>query len=65
MFVFLCLLSQVTVSMLEIYSEQVRDLLNPVKQKGGLKVGENPGKGFVGKCKGPFINTVPACHKYR
>lgn len=38
---------QVTFSMLEIYNEQVRDLLNPKSNvKGGLKVREKPGKGF-------------------
>ncbi|XP_033639651.1 kinesin-like protein KIF28P [Asterias rubens] len=39
---------QVFVSMLEIYNEQVRDLLNPTsfKVKGGLKVREHPQKGF-------------------
>lgn len=41
---------QVTFSMLEIYNEQVRDLLNPKSNvKGGLKVREKPGKGFYGK----------------
>ena len=40
---------QVTFSMLEIYNEQVRDLLNPKSNvKGGLKVREKPGKGFYG-----------------
>eukprot|EP00057_Strongylocentrotus_purpuratus_P008662 XP_011663136.1 PREDICTED: kinesin-like protein KIF1B [Strongylocentrotus purpuratus] len=39
---------QVFVSMLEIYNEQVRDLLMPAsfKVKGGLKVREHPQKGF-------------------
>ncbi|XP_022096862.1 kinesin-like protein KIF28P [Acanthaster planci] len=39
---------QVFVSMLEIYNEQVRDLLNPssFKVKGGLKVREHPQRGF-------------------
>jgi len=39
---------QVTVSMLEIYNEQVRDLLNPatLKIKGGLKVRQHPKLGF-------------------
>jgi hypothetical protein len=37
---------QVTVSMLEIYNEQVRDLLNPkVNKAGGLKVRSKPGIG--------------------
>ncbi|MES1911981.1 MAG: hypothetical protein MHM6MM_004331 [Cercozoa sp. M6MM] len=36
----------VTVSMLEIYNEQIRDLLNPSANKsGGLKVREKPGIG--------------------
>ena len=35
--------------MLEIYNEQVRDLLNPSKAKGGLKVRQHPKKGFYGK----------------
>ncbi|XP_073236742.1 kinesin-like protein KIF28P [Porites lutea] len=39
---------QVTFSMLEIYNEQVRDLLNPASnKKGGLKVRQHPSKGFV------------------
>lgn len=38
---------QVTFSMLEIYNEQVRDLLNPASnKKGGLKVRQHPAKGF-------------------
>eukprot|EP01137_Pigoraptor_chileana_P032728 Opistho-2@22588 len=37
---------QVTFSMLEIYNEQVRDLLQPKVEKGGMKVRENPKKGF-------------------
>ncbi|BFY98671.1 hypothetical protein BsWGS_01711 [Bradybaena similaris] len=36
----------VTLSMLEIYNEQVRDLLKKSSQKGGLKVRQHPGKGF-------------------
>ena len=34
--------------MLEIYNEQVRDLLNPksMKVKGGLKVRQHPKQGF-------------------
>ena len=33
--------------MLEIYNEQVRDLLNPKSnKKGGLKVRQHPKKGF-------------------
>ena len=36
--------------MLEIYSEQVRDLLNAktMQMKGGLKVRQHPTKGFYG-----------------
>lgn len=36
--------------MLEIYNEQVRDLLNSktIAQKGGLKVRQHPTKGFYG-----------------
>lgn len=38
---------QVTFSMLEIYNEAVRDLLNPAgNKKGGLKVRQHPSKGF-------------------
>ncbi|XP_070536744.1 kinesin-like protein KIF28 isoform X2 [Ptychodera flava] len=38
---------EVTFSMLEIYNEQVRDLLNPASnKKGGLKVRQHPKKGF-------------------
>ncbi|KAK2141557.1 hypothetical protein LSH36_1080g00009 [Paralvinella palmiformis] len=39
---------QVTYSMMEIYNEQVRDLLNPasLKVKGGLKVRQHPKQGF-------------------
>ncbi|XP_046350118.2 kinesin-like protein KIF28P isoform X2 [Haliotis rufescens] len=38
---------QVKLSMLEIYNEQVRDLLNlKSAQKGGLKVRQHPSKGF-------------------
>ncbi|XP_046575245.1 kinesin-like protein KIF28P [Haliotis rubra] len=38
---------QVKLSMLEIYNEQVRDLLNlKSSQKGGLKVRQHPSKGF-------------------
>lgn len=48
---------EVTFSMLEIYSELVRDLLNPIDQNQnrnkkkpnkGLKVREHPTKGFYG-----------------
>ncbi|XP_071509131.1 kinesin-like protein KIF28 [Diadema antillarum] len=38
---------EVTCSLLEIYNEQVRDLLNPASnKKGGLKIREHPKKGF-------------------
>ena len=41
---------EVQFSMLEIYNEQVRDLLNPAShKKGGLRVREHPKKGFYGK----------------
>ena len=40
---------QVSFSMLEIYNEQIRDLLNTSKsQRGGLKVRESQTKGFYG-----------------
>ena len=47
---------QVTFSMMEIYNEQVRDLLNPasLKIKGGLKVRQHPNKGFYGRYLGDF-----------
>ena len=37
--------------MLEIYNEQVRDLLNPktISMKGGLKVRQDPKGGFYGE----------------
>ena len=41
---------QVALSMLEIYNEQTRDLLNiGSAQKGGLKVRESQSKGFYGE----------------
>ena len=42
---------QVTFSMLEIYNEQVRDLLDAAshKVKGGLKVRQHQEKGFYGR----------------
>ena len=42
---------QVSFSMLEIYNEQVRDLLNPktINIKGGLKVRQDPKGGFYGR----------------
>ena len=47
-----CDFLQVTFSMLEIYNEQVRNLLDPssFKMKGGLKVREHPKTGFFGMC---------------
>nr|XP_022300390.1 kinesin-like protein KIF28P isoform X2 [Crassostrea virginica] len=47
---------QVTLSMLEIYNEQVRDLLNPksIAQKGGLKVRQHPSKGF-------YVESLVSC----
>ena len=35
--------------MLEIYNEQVRDLLDSSRQKGGLRVRQHPKLGFYGK----------------
>uniref|UniRef100_A0A2P2I1T5 Kinesin-like protein 6 n=1 Tax=Hirondellea gigas TaxID=1518452 RepID=A0A2P2I1T5_9CRUS len=37
---------EVHFSMLEIYNEVVKDLLNPKKGKGGLKIREHPKRGF-------------------
>ncbi|XP_064643927.1 kinesin-like protein KIF28 isoform X2 [Lineus longissimus] len=37
---------EVSFSMLEIYNENVRDLLNPAKSRGGLRVRQHPKKGF-------------------
>eukprot|EP00045_Choanoeca_perplexa_P012559 m.137426 g.137426 ORF g.137426 m.137426 type:complete len:975 (+) comp16054_c1_seq5:1658-4582(+) len=37
---------QVTFSMIEIYNEQVRDLLAHTRVKGGMKVRQHPKKGF-------------------
>ncbi|XP_033731250.1 kinesin-like protein KIF28P, partial [Pecten maximus] len=47
---------QVTLGMLEIYNEQVRDLLNPktISQKGGLKVRQDPKKGF-------YVEQLTSC----
>ncbi|XP_064614056.1 kinesin-like protein KIF28P [Liolophura sinensis] len=46
---------QVTLSMLEIYNEQVRDLLNLKKvPKGGLKVRQHPTKGF-------YVESLTSC----
>ena len=41
--------------MLEIYNEKVRDLLNPSKNKGGLRVRQHPKKGFYAD----GLKTVP------
>ena len=43
-----CVMFQVTFSMLEIYNEHVRDLLTPVKSQptGGLRVRQHPQAGF-------------------
>ncbi|XP_033105762.1 kinesin-like protein KIF28P [Anneissia japonica] len=47
---------EVNFSMLEIYNEQVRDLLSPSnKKKGGLRVREHPKKGFYAE----GLRTVP------
>ena len=48
--------------MLEIYNEQVRDLLNPssFKVKGGLRVREHPQKGFYGMLD-DRLNRVLKC----
>ncbi|XP_060594339.1 kinesin-like protein KIF28P [Ruditapes philippinarum] len=47
---------QVSLSMLEIYNEQVRDLLNAKSMtvKGGLKVRQHPSKGF-------YVENLTAC----
>ena len=39
---------QVIFSMLEIYNEEVRDLLVDQNPRGGMKVRENPKTGFYG-----------------
>jgi len=41
--------------MLEIYNEKVRDLLNPSKNKAGLRVRQHPKKGFYAD----GLKTVP------
>ena len=40
---------QVTVSMLEIYNEVIRDLLDPAKDRKGLKLRERQKSGFYGQ----------------
>ena len=42
-------LFQVTFNMLEIYNEQVRDLLDSQASKSGLRVRQHPKLGFYGK----------------
>ena len=37
--------------MLEIYNEEVRDLLVDKNPRGGMKIRENPKTGFYGKDK--------------
>ena len=51
----------VTLNMIEIYSEQVRDLLNPIANAKGLSVHERPGKGFHSK----FFLVVIVVTEYR
>ncbi|RMX42363.1 hypothetical protein pdam_00004872 [Pocillopora damicornis] len=46
---------EVFFSMLEIYNEKVRDLLNPSTNKGGLRVRQHPSKGFYAD----GLKTVP------
>lgn len=46
---------EVMFSMLEIYNEKVRDLLNPSDKKGGLRVRQHPKKGFYAD----GLKTVP------
>ena len=50
---------EVTFSMLEIYNEQVRDLLTSKPPlKGGLKVRQHPSKGFLGDWTGCLYNIL-------
>ena len=51
---------EVKFSMLEIYNEVVRDLLDPKggQKKGGLKVRQHPKKGFYGK-KQNKVRIIP------
>ena len=53
---------QVSVSMLEIYNETVKDLLNVSSfKKGGLRVREHPQKGFYGSscpCSASTLYTI-------
>ncbi|XP_012606659.2 kinesin-like protein KIF28P [Microcebus murinus] len=50
---------QVTFSMLEIYNEQIRDLLSGIKKPGGLKVREDQQRGFYVE----GLTSVP-CENY-
>ena len=51
---------QVSFSMLEIYNEQIRDLLNKRKTPpGGLKLKESSTKGFYGDVK------MHTCRKHK
>ena len=43
--------------MLEIYMEEVRDLMNP-KSKGGLQIRQHPKRGFYGFSNNIFMCTV-------
>jgi hypothetical protein len=51
---------EVKFSMLEIYNEVARDLLDPKggAKKGGLKIREHPKKGFYGKLSSPAIFII-------
>jgi hypothetical protein len=55
--------TQVTIQMLEIYNEQVRDLFTKTNPSGGLKVRMNPKSGVevVGLSEWPVGRYVPAC----
>ena len=50
--------------MIEIYNEQVRDLLNKesMKVKGGLKVRQSPTLGFYGNTLSPAIKNRKIPH---
>ena len=50
---------EVLFSMLEIYMEEVRDLLNPKAGKGGLRVRQHPKKGFYGKLDSTHVACLP------
>jgi len=41
--------------MLEIYNEEVRDLLVSSNPRGGMKIRENPATGFYGKQRIPHL----------